>query len=191
MLKLPDPLRRVARALVHAQVAGFLSHPPGLDGQPSPLGEPAFHGVPRAREWDTVASARAPALTGAEVHFTALPDGTLIVDEEVPSGSLAPLADAVERTLAPPYRAVAVRRSDELWTVGAAQTEVVEVEEDVDGDTIELTLVDGRQTLVVDGARASGSLPSLERFASERFASCVVRAERLDDHFWQVDVLPL
>jgi hypothetical protein len=71
-----------------AQAAGFLSTPPGLDGDPG-LGIPGFTGVARAREWDAVESANAPDLRGDEVHFVAVddPDRTVIVDEDEPTGA--------------------------------------------------------------------------------------------------------
>ena len=97
--------------LMHGLADGFLTAPPDEFGNPSPLGEVGVHGVPRARRWDVVASARAE-LPVDEVHFAALPDGTLIVDEDVPDGSLTPLAEAIEVTLNPPYRAEAVKRED-------------------------------------------------------------------------------
>ena len=113
---------RVA-GLVHGLADGFLSAPPDAFGRPSPLGEVAFHGVHRPRQWDTVASAVAE-LPGEEVHFTALPDGTLLVEEEVPDGSLSPLAEAVEASVQPPYRAEGVRRSERIWAVAAKRIEV-------------------------------------------------------------------
>ena len=70
---------RIAAALLQAQAGGLLAAPPGLEGRPG-LGAPACGGVPRAREWDAVASAEAPDLSGEEVHFVAPADGTLVVD---------------------------------------------------------------------------------------------------------------
>src|SRR5437879_11666990 len=83
--------------------SGLAADPPGWDGEQR--GEPGIHGVPRARRWDTVANADAPGLSGDAVHFVTLGDGTLVVDEDEPDGALAPLADAVEQTIPPPYRA--------------------------------------------------------------------------------------
>ena len=57
---------------------------------------PGVMGVGPGRTWDAVVAAHAPSLTGTSVTFVALDDGTLIVDEDVPDGSLAPLADALE-----------------------------------------------------------------------------------------------
>ncbi len=109
--------------LMHGLADGFLSAPPDEFGRPSPFGEVALHGVPRAREWDTVASVAAD-LEGAEVHFSALPDGTLVVEEDVPDGALNPLADAIEASIDPPYYAEAVRRNDSVWAVGAKRIQV-------------------------------------------------------------------
>ena len=111
-----------------------------------------IHGVHRQREWDVVATAETE-LPGDRVTFAALPDGTLIVDEDVPDGALVPVAEAIEGSLAAPYRAVAVRQDDRIWAVGAKRIEVgafPEVEED------EFELVeDGR---VVLGRRLDGDL---------------------------------
>jgi hypothetical protein len=142
--------------LMHGLADGFLSAPPDEFGRPSPLGEVALHGVPRPREWDVVASAAAE-LPGSEVHFTALPDGTLLVEEEVPDGGLAPLADAIELTIAPPYRAEAVRRDETIWAVGARRIRVREFPEHED-DQLEL-VEDGQ---VVLGRRLDGDLFEIE-----------------------------
>ncbi len=82
-----------------------------------------IHGVHRPRQWDAVATTEAE-LPGDALHFTALPDGTLVVEEDVPDGALAPLADAVESALDPPYRAEAVRRAGGVWAVGAKRIQV-------------------------------------------------------------------
>jgi hypothetical protein len=82
-----------------------------------------IHGVHRQREWDAVATAEAD-LDGERIEFVALADGTLVVDADVPDGALSPLADALEESLAPPYRAVAVRQDERLWAVGAKGIEV-------------------------------------------------------------------
>ena len=82
-----------------------------------------IHGVPRAREWDLVTTAETD-LPGDAVHFAALPDGTLVVEEDVPDGALAPLADAIELTIKPPYRAEAVRQDERVWGVGAKRIQV-------------------------------------------------------------------
>jgi hypothetical protein len=154
----PERLRSSARTagLLHGLADGFLSAPPDAFGRPSPLGEVAFHGVHRPRQWDTVASARAD-LPGDEVRFTALPDGTLLVEEDVPDGSLAPLADAVEASLQPPYRAEAVRRSESIWAVAAKRIDV-RAFPGHDGDGLELVEDDH----VILGHRLDGDLFQVE-----------------------------
>ena len=151
----PEPARRVPSrlgGLMHGLADGFLSAPPDEFGRPSPFGEVALHGVPRARGWDTVASAESE-LPGSEVHFTALPDGTLVVVEDVPDGSLTPLAEAIEVSINPPYYAEGVRRNDTVWAVGAKRIQVRAFpghEED------ELELVEDGQ--IVIGRRVDGDL---------------------------------
>ena len=62
---------------------------------------------------------------GDIVHFVALPDGTLVVEEDEPDAALTPLADAVETSIPPPYRAEAVRRGPEAWAVAASRITIV------------------------------------------------------------------
>ena len=138
--------------LMHGLADGFLTTPPDEFGNPSPLGEVGVHGVPRARRWDVVASARAE-LPVDEVHFSALPDGTLIVEEDVPDGSLTSLAEAIEATLNPPYRAEGVMREDGVWAVAASRIRVREFPE-TEADEVEL-VEDGN---VVIGRRLDGDL---------------------------------
>jgi hypothetical protein len=180
--------KKLAKALLNAQAGGYLAHPPDLAGNAT-TGEVGLHGVPRPRRWDAVVTAEAQ-LPGDEVHFTALPDGTLIVDEEVPEGTLAPLAEAVEQELLPPYRAEAARQGEGLWAVGASSIDVARVADEVPGDTIELSVQDGARTLAIDGVRTFGTLPSLEALARGMDAY-VIRAGRLDDELWEVTVTPL
>ena len=148
-----------------------------------------IHGIPREREWDAVASAEAPGLPGDEVEFVVLPDGSLVVDEDVPDGTLAPLADAL--SLSAPYHAFGLRQDADVWSVAAKRVQVVEVPEHVEGDEIQLVVTDETRTLVVDDMPSSASIPSLEAFAAEQFGSFVLRASRLDDLLWEVTVIPL
>jgi hypothetical protein len=79
--------------------SGLSAAPPGWDGEQR--GEPGIHGVPRARRWDAVVAAHAPLVNGDTVHFVALADGSLVVDEDQPD-ELTPLADALETRLGRP-----------------------------------------------------------------------------------------
>src|ERR687887_552013 len=81
--------------------------------------EAGVHGIARQREWDAVATVQAPDIAGSELAFDVLPDRTVLVDAEEGDASRAPLADAVEGELQPPYRARAVRQSEDLWAVAA------------------------------------------------------------------------
>ena len=138
--------------LMHGLADGFLSAPPDEFGRPSPFGEVALHGVPRPREWDTLATVAAE-LPGDEVHFSALPDGTLIIGEDLPDGALNPLAGAIEAEINPPYYAEGVRRDGAIWAVGAKRIQVRSFP-DVEGDEVEL-VEDGQ---FVIGRRLDGDL---------------------------------
>jgi hypothetical protein len=158
--------------------------PPGWDGEQR--GEPGIHGVPRARRWDTVATAEAPELTGDTVHFVALADGTLVVDEDEPDGALASLADAVEQTIPPPYRAEAVRKGPATWAVAASRIAIASIP-DLKGDEAELTSTREGRVLKVDGRTTMGSVRELERLGQIEGTEYVVRATRLDSELWEVD----
>ncbi len=145
----------------------------------------------RPREWDAVASAKVAGLESDELEFTALPDGTLMVDDELPEGVLAPLAEAVEQSLGPPYRARAVRTDGELWSVAANRIDVIEVPEKIGGDTVSLAVQGEERTLLVDERPAWTDVRTLEAFAAERQDDYVLQAERLDGDLWAVWVNPL
>jgi hypothetical protein len=124
------------------------------------------------------------------VHFVALQDGTLVVDEDEPDASLAPLADAVEATIPPPYRAEAVRRGQETWAVAASRIAIAELPE-LRGDEAELTSTREGKILKVDGRTTLGSARGLERLGEAVGGEYVVRAKRLDGDLWEVDATPL
>jgi hypothetical protein len=186
------PFRR--REPLHERLAreGGMRPPPE---DPGPhWGEVGIHGVPRLREWDAVLTAEAPDLSGDEVSFVALPDGSLLVEQAGERDDLTPLADAVEGSVAPPYRAEAVRRTGQTWAVGVRSIDVVELPDDVPGDAITLTVHGGVRDLLVDGERSFGSFGSfraLEEYAGARFASYSLDATRLDETLWEVRVAPL
>lgn len=166
----------------------------GLFGAPAEPARPPWdkagvHGIPRPRRWDGVASAEAPELPGNEVRFVALPDGTLVVDEDVPDGALVPLADAIEALVEPPYRAEGVRRGKQVWAVAANAIDVVELSEEVDGDRIEVTVTGDQRTLLVDGAPSFVHGRELDELAET--PEFVARAERLDGNLWEVAIQPL
>ena len=153
--------------------------------------EVGIHGIHRQRTWDAVATADAPALSGDEVDFVALPDGTLLVDDDLPEGALEPLADALAPELDTPYRARAVRRDGDVWGVAANRIEVLRVPEQIDGDTVNLAVQGGERTLLVDERPGWADVPTLEASARGRYSEFVLHAERLDGELWAVDVKAL
>lgn len=143
----------------------------------------------RPRRWDAVVSAEAPAVGGHEVEFVALPDGSLLVDEEQGEGDLTPLADAVETQVAAPYRARGVRRGNGVWALAARRIQVVSFT--AEGNEIALTEHDGVRTLEADGSQVFGSVPALEQLGRREGPSYAARAHRLEGDLWEVVVDPL
>jgi hypothetical protein len=145
---------------------------------------------PRARHWDTFVTAEAADVEGNEVDFVALPDGTILVEEEEGDAALEPLANAVETRIAPPYRAKAVKQTDRIWAISAMQIRVAKVESG--GDTIELTQTSDGKAVRIDGMPVFGSIPELERIGeADGGPAYAVHAERLDDDLWEIRVAAL
>jgi hypothetical protein len=189
-------LFRRRRAPLHEKLAREAGMPLEWESRYEPLRPPGIPeagitGNQRFREWDATAVVEAPELRGDEVEFVVLSDGSILVDEEVGDASLDTLADGIEETLPPPYRAKGIRRTESDWAVGARKIEVVELRPDVEGDRIELSAVGGELTLSVDGARAFGRIPQLEAVGEERGPDYALRATRLEGPLWEVDVTPL
>jgi hypothetical protein len=180
--------RELLAVLIGAQAGGFPAQAPGLDGEPG-LGIPGISGAPRGRSWDAIVSAHAPDLTGEAVTFVTLDDGTIVVDDDVPDGSLAPLADAIEAILTRPYRAAAVRNEDDVWSAVAETVVIVELPE-VDGDLVDLSVVGGVRELTVDGDPTIRPLRALDAL-TEGYGDVALHAERVDDHMFAVDLFPL
>ena len=169
--------------------AGGLVETPRPDVRPAVGGsrESGLHGIAREREWDAFATVEAPQIGGAERGFEVLPDRTVLVDDRGDDEELSGLADAIERELQPPYRARAVRQSGGLWAVAGRAMEVVRLPGQA-GDSLEVSVRGDERTLTVDGSREFGGLPELEALGSARHRDFVVRAERLDDEWWEVRV---
>jgi hypothetical protein len=139
----------------------------------------------RPAVWDLVTTATAPGLAGDRVEFATLPTGDLIVDTETGDADLSPLADAVEKQLKPPYRVLARRGDDELWSVAAREIDVVELRFE-GGDEIELVENEGSTELRVDGKPWKEEIPELERAGETLGADFVVQADRLDGDLWEI-----
>jgi hypothetical protein len=138
-----------------------------------------IHGVQRARQWDSVATVDAPELEGDHAVFVALSPDELVVEQG--PRHVEPLAAALGRDPSPPYRAEAVRRDGTVWAVAARRIEIVRLP-DVSGEEIELSSHAGERRLLIDGERAFGSIPALER--PEQF----VRARRVAGDAWEVEI---
>jgi hypothetical protein len=153
-------------------------------------GEVGIHGVARPREWDAVVTANAPQLGVGQLEWVTLPDGTLVVDDslDLEPGALDPLAAALETQLQPPYRAEAVWRGGSSWGVAARRIEVAELPADVTGEELVLSVADGEHSLTIDGEPSRRRLPTLEKLGAARGESFVVRAERLADLAWEVEI---
>ena len=144
--------------------------------------ETGIHGVPRERQFDAVVTVDAPDVTGGNGRFVGLEDGSVLIEDG--DGDFTALAEAVEREVKPPYRAIAIRRSKKQWAVAARALRVIELP-DPGGDEIELVVRGGERDLAVDGKRSFGTLMELERLAE---ADSVIRAQRLDGSLWEVRV---
>lgn len=175
------------RKPLHERLAeeGGLVDPPTRPLFTGVIPETGIHGVARHREYDAVVTADAPDVEGSSARFVGLQDGSLLVEEG--AGDLSALAEAIEREVAAPYRATAVRRSGNQWAVAGHGLRVVELPEP-GGEEIELVVKGDERTLVVDGNRSFGTFPELEELADR---DAVIRAARLDGPLWEVRVDPL
>ena len=118
-----------------------------------------------------------------------LGDGSQLVDDEGNAAVVEEIVAALDRE--PPYRAEAVRRDASTWAVGTRAILVVELPSSVLGDELELVW-DGRErTTRVAGVPSLASVYELETLASSRFETWVVRANRLRDRDWEVEIGPL
>jgi len=150
---------------------------------------PGIMGVGPGRTWDAVVAAHAPGLTGDSVTFVALPDGTLVVNEDVPDGSLTPVADEIEEMVKPPYRAAAAHNDGDMWTAVAESVRIVELP-GVGAEELELTFVGGERTLTVGDEQTDLGLPALDALADGQ-GDVAIHAERVDGDTFSVDVFPL
>ena len=174
-----------------AQVLDEPQPPPPAPG--TPVSVLAAAGVPDGsrvspREWDATAVVRAPDLAGERVEFTTIPDGDVIVSEEAGDAYLSPLADAVERRIDPPYRAVAQRQKGDLWGVGAKRIDVALIPFPA-GEKLELSWNGSEAELRVDGEQSDAAIPpELAELGEAAGAGYFVEALRIDGDLWEVRV---
>ena len=141
----------------------------------APWDKAGIHGVHRPREWDEVTAVEAE-VQGERATFVVLDDE--IVIEDGPDDVEA-LAEGL--SLNPPYRAEAVRRSEDVWAVAGRRIDVIHLP-DVDGAELELSRHGDERIVVVDGERRFGSIPVLEREGSY-----AIRARRLRGDLWEIE----
>jgi hypothetical protein len=147
-------------------------------------------GLARQREWDAVTTVAAPGAAGDEIELVVLTDGRVFVERATATADPAPLVAALAESIAPPYRALGVRRP-ELWVVGAVSIATVELAEDIRGGEIEVVRDEGGVRVRLDARPALERLRELERLGEARASSYVVRARRLVGQTFEVEVEPL
>jgi hypothetical protein len=141
---------------------------------------------PDPRQWDAAVTVSAPDLAGDKIEFTTIPDGDVIVGEETGDADLSPLADALERHIDPPYRAVAVRQDGDLWAVCARRIRVAQIPFS-GGDKLELSWNGNDEELRVDGEESDAAVPpELEQVGDAAGTSFYVEAQRIDGDLWEV-----
>jgi hypothetical protein len=182
----PEPAEDTGPPQPFDPLAGGYPADPGLGQWPAYLGR----AMARPAVWDLVTSVTATGIAGDKVEFATLPGGDMIVDTETGDGDLSPLADAVEKELAPPYRALGRRQDDDVWGIAARTIDVVELTFD-GGDEIELVENEGVTDLRVDGKPWKQAIPELERAGETLGSDFVVQADRLDGDFWEIRVSAL
>ena len=143
----------------------------------------------RPREWDSVALVDAPEPAGSSTRFVVLPDGSHIDEGDVDRTGVASIVHLIDHE--PPYRAEAVRRDGSTWAVGIRAILVVELPSSVLGDELELVWDGHERTTLVGGTPRLASVSELEVLAATRFDTWVVRAQRLRDEYWEVEIGPL
>jgi len=135
--------------------------------------------------WDLVTTVHAPGIAGDTVEFATLPSGDVIVDTETGDADLSPFADEVEKHLKPPYRVLARREDDDLWSLAARAIDVAELKL-ASGDEIELVENEGRTELRIDGEASNEVIPELEHAGEALGSDFVVQADRLDGDLWEI-----
>lgn len=168
-----------------AQAGGGLVTPPGMEDPPPGFAFTGLTGRPRPARWKVVVIETAPGIPGDEVRFVTLDDGAIVVDEDVPDGVLGPLADAVERSVPPPYNAEAARQDGDVWAVGANPVAIAILPVALEGDHIEQSSYAGEQTCTVDGAPAV-PIAELIEIGNRHGAEFSLVADRLDETTWVV-----
>lgn len=148
-------------------------------------------GLQRQREWDAVATLEGDGVDGDELGFVALPDGSFVVESGV-AADPGRFAEALGGDVDPPYRALAVRRS-EVWVVGAVSIDAARLDPDPRGAELELVWNGSELDLRIDELPADpAQARALQRIAAGRIEGAyAARAHRLRGDLWELSVLAL
>lgn len=119
----------------------------------------------------------------------ALTDGRLIVDEDVPDGTLTPFADTAEKEVKPPYRVTAARIEGDVWGLGVAPVVVIELPR-VDGEVCDISRVGNTVSMTVDGVEVKAPPAAWDALRSFD-GDVALTAEWLEDDTWVAAVWPL
>jgi hypothetical protein len=134
-----------------------------------------------------VVSLLAPNVAGDYAVFVSLPERLLIVEEQEGDGDLGVFADAVEKRLAAPYRARALRVDERRFVVVANEIETIELP-GVEGDElVAFALPDGQRTAILDGKTLELTRSELEPILKES-APCLLRLANVDESVWELSV---
>ena len=80
--------------------------------------------------------------------------------------------------------------SEDVWAAAAFAVDVVEVPEELPGDTVSIAVQDGQRTSLVGNQHYGDRIQSLEHYAEADFEAYVLEATRLDGSLWEVTVTP-
>lgn len=105
-------------------------------------------------------------------------------------GDEHPFARALQGSPSPPCRVRAVRRAGDRWAIAARAVRIARLA-GVPGDELLLTVQDGAGSLEIDGMPTIAGLERLLAAVPVDHRSYVLRAGRVRDELWEVDVAPL
>ena len=116
-----------------------------------------------------------------------LDDGTVVGE----GGDADPASFRAAVSVAPPFRAHAVRRDGTTWAVAARRIETAELDDEPAGNEIEIAWDGAERSVRIDGEPTLRGVPALERLAAARHSTYVVTAARLAGEVWEIAVSPL
>jgi hypothetical protein len=142
----------------------------------------------RLTHFDAITTATVPGLTGDLIEFAVLPNGDLIVSIGDADDDFAPLADAIEERISPPYKASASREDGDIWEVGASSIEVAEFAYP-DAETLQLSQRDGKVEFRIDDGPTDVAPPrELRQLGENAGSDFFATARRIDGDYWEVMV---